>query len=417
VEARCWRGFSPLTSRLKKNVPQGTVLAATLEQGPQGPKERENPQVKTSRSFNRSLGFLPFLLLFSANQTTAQHAEAGGVDPFPQFSFEGLFYLTFQMGEEGGEDFSKFAVTRSYFTTRVKILPNLSARVTMDGHQDSTGDMKVRLKYVYGKFDFGDWGGLKKVGLEAGVVHMVWLDFEEHIDLYRMRDKMFMERSGLFNSADIGLTLAGGFGEDLSDEYQNEVSHYYPAKYGSWAIGVYNGGGYHGSEENEDKSVQGRVTLRPFPDAIPGFQLSGLVIVGEGNKEGEPEETPDLQAFNLMASYQFPNGTLTGQYVTGEGNQKGSWYEPDTPAVATEYDGFSFFGEYKFGPHWRIIGGYDDFNRTPGDEDLSFTRVHGGIGYDFGGRNTLLFDLDRRNWDDSNLETDTRFQTVMQVKF
>ena len=321
------------------------------------------------------------------------------------------------MGEDGGEDFSKFAVTRSYFTTRVKILPMLSARITMDGHQDSTGDMKVRLKYAYGKFDFGDWGGLRKVGLEAGIVHMVWLDFEEHIDLYRMRDKMFMERSGLFNSADFGLTLAGGFGEDLSDEYQEEVSHYYPAKYGSWAIGVYNGGGYHGNEMNEDKSVQGRVTLRPLPDVVPGFQLSGLAIVGEGNKEGDPEETPDLKAFNLMASYQFPNGTLTGQYVTGEGNQKGSWYEPDNPSVATEYDGLSFFGEYKFGPHWRVIGGFDDFNRMPGDQDLSFTRVHGGIGYDFGGRNTLLFDLDRRNWDDSDLETDTRFQTVMQVKF
>jgi len=364
-----------------------------------------------------SLSLLIFLLLATVTTASGQHAEASGDDPFPQVSFEGLFYLTYQLGEEGGEDFSKFAVTRSYFTTRVKILPNLSARITMDGHQDDTGDVKVRLKYAYAKFDFGDWGQFTKVGLEGGIVHMVWLDFEEHIDLYRMRDKMFMERSGIFNSADFGLTLAGGFGEDLSEEYQSQVSHYYPAKYGSWAIGVYNGGGYHGNEENEDKSVQGRVTLRPLPDVIPGFQLSGLAIIGEGNKAGDPKETPDLRAYNLMASYQFPNGTVTGQYVTGEGNQKGSWYEPDTPSVATEYDGFSFFGEYRFGPHWRVIGGFDDFNRAPEDSDLSFKRAYGGIGYDFGGQNILLFDLDRRNWDDSELETDTRFQVVMQVKF
>jgi hypothetical protein len=180
---------------------------------------------------------------------------------------------------------------------------------------------------------------------------------------------------------------------------------------------VYNGGGYHASEENENKSIQGRLTVRPLPEVIPGFQLSGLAIVGEGNQDGEPEDTPDLKVYNLMASYQFPNGTLTGQYVTGEGNQKGTWYEPDLPDVATEYDGVSLFGEYKFGPHWRVIAGYDDFNRTPGDDDLSFTRVHGGIGYDFGESNILLFDLDRRNWDDSDLETDTRFQTVLQVKF
>ena len=332
-------------------------------------------------------------------------------------SFEGLFYLTYQNGESGGEDFSKFAVTRSYFTTRIKLLPNLSGRITMDGHQDDTGDVKVRLKYAYAKFDFGDLGGLKKVGMEAGIVHMVWLDFEEHIDLYRMRDKMFMERSGLFNSADFGLTLAGGLGEDLPAEYQDEVSHYYPGRYGSFAVGVYNGGGYHATEKNEDKTIQGRLTVRPLPDVIPGLQFSGMAIVGEGNQEGDPDDTPDFRAFNAMASYQFPNGTVTAQYATGEGNQKGSWYEADDEAEAQEYDGFSLFGEYKFGPHWRVIGGYDDFDRTPGDEDLSSTLFHGGIGYDFGDRNILLLDLEQRNWDDSDLETDTRVQVVMQVKF
>ena len=252
--------------------------------------------METSKRIRRCYAFLGILLLTATSQVAAQHAGAGSSDEYPQFDFEGLFYLTYQMGEAGGKDFSQFAVTRSYFTTKVKILPMLSARVTMDGHQDSTGDMKVRLKYAYGKFEFGDWGGLKKVGLEAGIVHMVWLDFEEHIDMYRMRDKMFMERSDLFNSADFGLTLAGGFGEDLSEDYQDEVSHYYPSKYGSWAVGVYNGGGYHGTEKNEDKSVQGGVTVRPLPDALPGFQLSGLAIVGEGNQDGEPEETPDLRS-------------------------------------------------------------------------------------------------------------------------
>ena len=53
--------------------------------------------------------------------------------------------------------------------------------------------------------------------------------------------------------------------------------------------------------------------------------------------------------------------------------------------MAHEYDGFSFFGEWKLEPNWRLVGGFDDFNRTPEDMDLSFTRFHGGIGYDFGG--------------------------------
>jgi len=365
----------------------------------------------------RSLNFLVSLLLIMVTRVSGQHADPAPSDPFPQVSFEGLFYLTYQMGEEDGEDYSKFAVTRSYFTTRVKLLPKLSARITMDGHQDDTGDVKVRLKYAYAEYDFGEWGALTKVGLKGGIVHMVWLDFEEHIDLYRMRDKMFMERSGMFNSADFGLTLAGGIGEDLPDEYKEEVNDHYAARYGSFAVGVYNGGGYHGSEQNEDKAVQGRLTVRPLPDVIPGLQLSGLAIIGEGNQEGEPDETPNWQAYNLMGSYQFPNGTVTAQYAWGEGNQNGSWVEPTDESEATNYDGYSLFGEYKIGPHWRLLGGLDDMDRTPGDSDLSFTRVHGGIGYDFGGQNILLFDLDRRNWDDSDRETDTRFQVVMQVKF
>ena len=237
--------------------------------------------------FRTGASVLLSLLLATATPVSAQHADPGA-DEFPQVSFEGLFYLTYQNGESGGEDFSKFAVTRSYFTTRIKLLPNLSGRITMDGHQDDEGDMKVRLKYAYAKYDFGDLGGLKKVGMEAGIVHMVWLDFEEHIDMYRMRDKMFMERSGLFNSADFGLTLAGGLGEDLPAEYQDEVSHYYPARYGSFAVGVYNGGGYHAKEKNEDKTVQGRLTLRPLPDVVPGLQFSGMAIIGEGNRPVTP---------------------------------------------------------------------------------------------------------------------------------
>ncbi|MFH1763904.1 MAG: hypothetical protein ABIF09_06910 [Gemmatimonadota bacterium] len=366
---------------------------------------------------SRSLTLLMFFLLAAVGETSAQQGEGGSSDPFPQLTFEGLFYLSYQMGEEGGADFSEFTVTRSYFTTRVKLLPKLSARITMDGHQDDTGDVKVRLKYAYAKYDFGNWGSLTKVGLEGGIVHMVWLDFEEHIDLYRMRDQMFMERSGIFNSADFGLTLAGGIGDDLPDEYKREVSSSYPARYGSFAIGVYNGGGYHGAEENEDKAIQGRLTVRPLPDVLPGFQLSGLAIIGEGNQGGENDEIPNWQAYNLMGSYQFPDATVTAQYAWGEGNQKGSWTEPTEPSEATNYEGYSLFGEYHLGPNWRLLGGFDDLDRTPGSSDLSFTRIHGGIGYDFGGQNILLLDLDRRNWDDSELETDTRFQVVMQVKF
>jgi hypothetical protein len=361
------------------------------------------------------------LALLPVFPALAQQGASGGESALPAVSVEGLFYLTHETGEAGGEDYNRFSINRAYVTTRVKILPKLSGRITLDTSQDregdGRGDMEVRLKYAYAKYDFGDVGGLTDVGLEGGIVHMVWLDFEEHVDLYRMRDKMFMERSGMFNSADFGLTLTGGFGEDLPQEYLEEVSDHYGARWGSFAVGAYNGGGYHGVEENTNKVIQGRLTLRPFPDAIPGFQLSGLAILGKGNQPDAEHDPPDWAVFNAMASYQHARGVITAQYAFGEGNQKGKWYEPDTHWEATDYDGFSLFGELRLDENWRLIGGFDDLSRDPGDTDLGFTRFHGGVGYDLGGGNILLFDFDRRTWDDSALEDDTRFQTVFQVKF
>jgi len=365
---------------------------------------------------------LPLLLLAcSVSAASAQHAAGSDTGQYPTVSFEGLFYVNYEMGEEDGADYSRFNIHRAYLTSRIRLLPRLSARLTLDTNQDSegavTGDMQVRLKYAYAKYDFGDWGNLTGVGLEGGIVHMVWLDFEEHVNLYRMRDQMFMERSGIFNSADFGLTLSGGIGEDLPEEYREDVSSHYASRWGSFAVGVYNGGGYHAVEENEDKVAEGRLTLRPMPDVLPGFQVSGMAIVGKGNQSGDENRIPDWHTFNLMGSYQFPRGTLTAQYAWGKGNQRGSWFEPGDPSQATDFDGYSLFGEYRLDSNWRVLGGFDDFQRTPGATDLSFSRVHAGVGYDFGNQNMLVFDLDRRNWDDADLETDSRFQVVMQVKF
>ncbi|MFP4623836.1 MAG: hypothetical protein ACOC3J_00225 [Gemmatimonadota bacterium] len=351
------------------------------------------------------------VLLFTPVPLVAQEPEP---EPGP-VRLSGLFYLTYEQGEAAGEEYSEFAVNRSYLAGRVNVLPRLTARITLDGRQDDTGDMKVRLKYAYASYDFGDVGPLTDLNLEAGIAHMVWLGFEESINLYRMREQMFMERSGLFNSADFGLTVAGLLGAELDPSFQRDVSDAAPGRWGSFAVGVYNGGGYHAIEANENKTVEGRLTVRPLPDALPGLQLSGLAIVGKGNRPADLVDAPDWRTYNLFLSYQHEHATLTAQYVDGEGNQKGTFFDPTDPADATPYSGYAFFGEGKLGG-WRIIAGYDDFDRTPGPSDRSFKRYHAGIGYDFGYRNILLFDIDRREWD-ADLPDDTRAQVVMQVRF
>jgi hypothetical protein len=335
--------------------------------------------------------------------------------------FSGLFYIAYEHGEREGEEFGNFALNRAYLTAEADILPFLSGRITLDTNQDlegdGRGDMEVRLKYAFAKFDFGDWRIFHKLNLEAGIVHMVWLDFEEHINLYRMRSPMFMERSGIFNSADFGLTLGGALGPELNEEYRERVNSKYSARHGSFAVGVYNGGGYHGVEVNSNKAVEGRLTYRPLPDNLPGLQVSGLAIVGEGNLAGESEETPDWNTYNLYVSYEHARGVATAQYVRGKGNQKGTWTEPDDPAEATSFSGWALFGELRFGPHWRTSGGYDRFIRRPGTDDRSFKRLYGALAYDLGRQNMLVFDVDHRDWDDPTLSNNIRYQGIIQLKF
>ena len=338
-------------------------------------------------------------------------------------SFSGLFYLTYENGKEAGEGYNQFFVNRAYFTTRARVLPKLTARLTLDTSQDmegdGEGDMEARVKYAYARYDFGDAGPFTALALDGGITHMVWLAFEEQINRYRMRDRMFLERSGMFNSADFGLTLSGGVGGELPEEYRREVSSAYAARHGSFALGVYNGGGYHAIEWNDNKVFQGRVTLRPVPDALPGFQVSGLAMAGKGNRPGPVDEVPDWRVYAGMVSFQHPRGALSAQLTRGEGNQKGTWTEPGRPHVATDYQGYSLFGEQRLGAAlaWRLVAGYDRLERTPGSSDRSFRRVHAGVGYDLGGENILLLDFDKRSWDDGSIPVDHRVQVVLQVKW
>ncbi len=49
-------------------------------------------------------------------------------------------------------------------------------------------------------------------------------------------------------------------------------------------MGVYNGSGYHAAENNyQNKPVEYRVSVRPLPDILPGFQATYFGLYGKGN--------------------------------------------------------------------------------------------------------------------------------------
>ncbi len=375
-------------------------------------------------------------------------AKEGGAELPPEL--EGLknvklgmkIYFDYSMGKEPEADdnassFSRFRITRGYVTLKKKINHFLSARVTTDVHQDDTGDYKVRLKYMYAELHPRDLGFLTDMKAEVGMGHIPWLDFEEHVNPYRNQGTMAIERAGVFNSADLGISIRGYLGGKLEDPKSTVGNTHYAGKFGSWHVGVYNGPGYHASEDNSNKVVEGRLTIRPLPGLVPGLQFSYFGIAGEGNQEYNGSYA-DYYVNLGMVSYQSPRLILTAQYFQTTGNAKGRWVKLDGAGnidTELETEGYSFFGNYKLpvlDDRLNVFARYDHFDPdADGDisDDASYDMYLGGLAYDFGHGNMVLATYETTDYDEDNagkgkvpsagtdLGDDYKFQVVYQLKF
>jgi polyhydroxyalkanoate synthesis regulator phasin len=349
-----------------------------------------------------------------------------------------LAYVDYSNGimpEPGDRDssFNHFRITRGYLTVKKEILPWMHTRITLDTHQDSEGDYKERLKYLYAEFRPPDLGPLTGMKSEVGLGHIPWLDFEEHVNPYRCQGTMAIERAGTFNSADTGISLRGDFAGKLENAKEKTGNHHYNGYYGSWHLGVYNGSGYHASEKNNNKVVEGRLTLRPLPELIPGLQLSYFGIYGEGNDKASNGDYPDYEVNMGMLSYEHPWGILTAQYFQTEGNAKGKWVDADGDALDTE--GYSFFGNLRlpvFERKFSLFARYDHFDQDDDNKignDADYDMYVGGIAWDIYKGNMLLLSYETTNYGDdagtkgnapvldNQLGDDRKVQAVWQVKF
>lgn len=318
-----------------------------------------------------------------------------------------LWYLSYGWGEEGGAPFNRESIGRGYVTLKLKPVEWFQPRATMDAHQDETGDFKIRLKYMYAKFVIPvETCVISEPNIEFGLVHGPWFDYEEHINYYRMQGTMLIERNKTLNSADAGFTIAGLLGKKLPKEYQEQVNPKYPGKYGSFAFGVYNGGGYHAKEYNQNKVFESRLSVRPLGFVFPNLSLSHFFIFGKGNVASEPDWI--LNAF--MASVEHQYFTLTGQFATGEGNQKGD--KVDANGDSLESQGYSGFLEIKL--PWinsTIIGRYDHWKWGQDASD----RIIAGIAYHFMPYNFFLLDMDYVIHQDDATPDDWQVKLTLQV--
>jgi hypothetical protein len=376
----------------------------------------------------------------------------------------GTYFLSYQNGasfssaqDDGLKSYNKFVLKRGYLDVRKEITPYLAVRFTPDLTQDSTGDYKVRMKYLYADFKWKGNGAFSDPHVEVGMVHTPWLDFEEGVNAYRMQDSMFIERTKVNGaSADLGVMFGTNFGPPLPKSYQDEVSKAYPGKWGSFNIGIYNGGGYNATENNTNKLVMARVAFRPLPAYLPGLQFSIFEAMGKGNVADDTRwaKTDQFEGaliypkyrLNLYAvTYQHPRFTLSAQWFNSRGNNAGSQYYQPSDYVAGEVSpsdifkayhekGYSYFGDVKLGDakKWVLMARYDYYKPdTTGILDLQDhldvqKRYIYGVGYKLYKDNMFLLDYERVSHSmqytnvldgKTGIPDEKRLQFTLQIKF
>ncbi len=220
-----------------------------------------------------------------------------------------------------------------------------------------------------------------------------------------------MERAGLFSSADFGVTFMGQLGPALPDSYTSTVSKANPGRYGSFSVGVYNGGGYNAVENNKNKAFEARISVRPLPSAVPGLQISYFGVTGKGNIAQEP----DWKLNAIMGSYESVHMNFSAQWVKGKGNGSGS--AATSVFKPLDRDGWSIFADGKFTKQWHAMLRYDHFDPNKDVSDDVTKRTIFGVAYFLNSSNLILVDYDRVDYEKAGKPADDRFQTTLQVSF
>jgi len=360
---------------------------------------------------------LLFLILLSpiSAQDNSEENNSGIltqlINQLNDITISGQWFLAYQTRDIANKKSNDFLLKRGYLTIEKKFSKNFSGRITqdisVDKEGDGLGDIELRLKYGYLRFKSDDFFIFTNPYVEFGLVHRPWIDFEQKINRYRVQGSMFLDRNDILSSADYGITITTLFGGEISDNFKKNVSKDYPGKYGSLTVGIYNGGGYHAIETNQNKVFEGRLSLRPLPDIIPGFQLNYAKVFGKGNIEASPDFKLDIGG----VSYENKFLTLLGYYIKGTGDQSGDLF--DTYSYNVETEGFSTFCELKLQCiTTSLFGRYEQFESV-GKQ----ARTILGIAYHFLGKNKVLIDYDFNTYNDHSIPDDHIVEFAVELRF
>ena len=333
-----------------------TAPAVRLDTDPASPGSTAGIRVKADAT-SPAIGLNANPASTGEAATQASPPAAATEPNYPVVNVGVLSYLQYDAELKNRSGFNAFDVTRGYINITGDLMKNVKFRLTPDVKRVTdgslAGSLTLRLKYGFAEFDnlgrTGSW-------LRFGLHQTPWLDFEEGINRYRVQGTMFSERENVIpGSGDFGV----GYLTPL------------PSNYGEINVGVYNGEGFTQPEANKYKSVQGRLTIRPFPDggAIRGLRLSGFYDYGS-YASGHPRRHAIV-----MASFEHKYVVATAQWLQAT-------ERPTTALVDVDRRGYSTFLEVRQGLEgWAGIVRYDHFNPDTSRSALEDRRTIVGVAY------------------------------------
>lgn len=330
-----------------------------------------------------------FLLALFPLVSLSQSSDSTIIKKFvKKTDISGQWFLAYNY--DISNSFNQFMLKRGYFTIKTQLNNNISVRYTQDIALDKegtdAGNVEIRLKYLYMKFNGHKNSVFKNTYAEFGLVRRPFLDFEQKINNYRVQGKMFSEKYDIYNSADFGVTIGGNIGGKINDNDIAILGKSYAGKFGSYSFGIYNGGGYHAMEYNNNKTFEGRISLRPFPFKIPGLQFTYTGVFGQANI---PDTNINFNSNLFFISCKNERFTLVTQYFFNNGNYTATYVNEFNQALKN--DGFSVYTEVFLSKNvFSLIGRYDYFNinSTPLQSVKSYV---GGVSYHFLGSKLVLF--------------------------
>ena len=289
-----------------------------------------------------------------------------------KLQFSGTQYLGFiHKDMKNGDATDNFEMRRNYVQVKAYVLddPKSYLRVTLDStYSNSTanggGHADVYVKYAY--LYLNDI--LPYTGVEFGMAHRPWIDYEEHQGWWmRSISKVFVEAdegAHLSNSADLGFDL-------------KTKTPYFTSE-----IGVFNGEGYHGTNDNagandeelgDGVSAEWRLTAailgngekkrNQLKDSYFDVSFFGQYNMDNSHNANSLGKSEDYKFYGLHTVYNTPDFLVSAQYVTSENDL----------ANDTNWNGqgYSVNGTYRFGEkkQFSAFARYDEWeseNTTTG---------------------------------------------------